>query len=297
MLPQTESLRCFVAAAKLLSFRAAARSVALTPAAFGQRIKLLEEEVGVPLFTRTTRSVRLTEAGLAMLPNAENALLFAAQCARVGGARGPRAAMDIVLGTRHELGMSWVLPQVNELSREHDLSLQLYFGSGSDLVLRVRTMDIDCAVTSTRFTDPKLDSLKLHREDYVFVASTDLLREHPLSRAEHAESHTLIDTDASLPLFHYFRDAPAARDLSLRFGKIARFGTIDAIKNRVLGGAGVAVLPAYFCQKELERGTLKRLFPRITPEHDWFRLVFRADDARRTVYEAISRSMLRRPLR
>jgi DNA-binding transcriptional LysR family regulator len=158
-------------------------------------------------------------------------------------------------------------------------------------------MDIDCAVTSTRFTDPKLDSLKLHREDYVFVASAHLLRERPLSRPEHAEAHTLIDTDGSLPLFHYFRDAPAARDLLLRFGKIARFGTIDAIKNRVLAGAGVAVLPAYFCQKELERGTLKRLFPKIAAEHDWFRLVFRADDARRSVYEAMTRSMLQHPLR
>ncbi len=297
MLPSTESLRCFVAAAKLLNFRAAARSVALTPAAFGQRIKLLEQEVGVSLFLRTTRSVHLTEAGLAMLPNAENALLFAAQCARVGGARGPRAAMDIVLGTRHELGMSWVMPQVNELSRAHNVQLQLYFGSGSDLVLRVRTMDIDCAVTSTRFTDPKLDALKLHREDYVFVGAADLLAEQPLSRPEQAEGHTLIDTDASLPLFHYFRDAPAARDVLLRFGKIARFGTIDAIKHRVAAGAGVAVLPAYFCQKELARGSFKRLFPKITPEHDWFRLVFRADDARRTVYEAVATSMLEHPLR
>ncbi len=297
MLPSTESLRCFVAAAKLLHFRAAARSVGLTPAAFGQRIKLLEEEVGIPLFLRTTRSVRLTEAGLAMLPNAENALLFAAQCARVAGVHGPRTAMDIVLGTRHELGMSWVLPQVNELSRAHNVQLQLYFGSGSDLVLRVRTMDIDCAVTSTRFTDPKLDSLRLHREDYVFVGAASLLAEQPLSRVEHAAAHTLIDTDASLPLFHYFRDAPAARDVLLRFGKIARFGTIDAIRNRVVAGAGVAVLPAYFCRKELARGTLRRLFPKIAPEHDWFRLVFRADDARRTVYEAIARSMLACPLR
>ena len=292
-----ESLRCFVAAAKLLHFRAAARSVALTPAAFGQRIKQLESELGVLLFVRTTRSVRLTEDGLAMLPNAENALLFAAQCARVGGARGPSSAMDIVLGTRHELGMSWVLPQVSELSRAHNVQLQLYFGSGSDLVLRVRTMDIDCAVTSTRFTDPKLHSIKLHREDYVFVGAASLLRASPLTRPEQAEGHTLIDADASLPLFHYFRDAPAAADTSLRFGKIARFGTIDAIKSRVAKGAGVAVLPAYFVSRELARGTFKRLFPKVTPEHDWFRLVFRADDARRSVYEAISRSMLARPLR
>jgi len=70
MLPSIESLRCFTAAAKLLNFRAAARSVALTPAAFGQRIKQLEEQLGTSLFHRTTRSVRLTESGLALLPAA-----------------------------------------------------------------------------------------------------------------------------------------------------------------------------------------------------------------------------------
>ena len=45
-------------------------AVALTPAAFGQRIKQLEEQLGTSLFHRTTRSVRLTESGLALLPAA-----------------------------------------------------------------------------------------------------------------------------------------------------------------------------------------------------------------------------------
>src|SRR5689334_25354523 len=61
-----ESLRCFLAAARLLNFRNASRAVALTPAAFGQRIRQLEEQLGVELFARTTRSVSLTERGIAL---------------------------------------------------------------------------------------------------------------------------------------------------------------------------------------------------------------------------------------
>ena len=57
ILPSLDNLRCFVAAAQSSSFRAAARVVALTPAALGQRIKQLEEQIGVPLFERTTRRV------------------------------------------------------------------------------------------------------------------------------------------------------------------------------------------------------------------------------------------------
>jgi DNA-binding transcriptional LysR family regulator len=296
MLPSTESLRCFVSAAKLLNFRAAAKVVALTPAAFGQRIKQLEEQLGAPLFKRTTRSVRLTEAGLAMLPHAEKCLLFAGECARVGSGEARMGAMDIVLGTRHELGLSWILPQMDALTRAQPfLQLHLYFGSGSDLLLRVRTMEIDCAVTSTRFTDPKLESARLHREDYVFVGAASLLRERPLSRAEHAAEHTLLDIDARLSLFAYWRDAPAGGD-RLHFARIVRLGTIEAIRQRVAAGAGVAVLPAYLVRREVASGAFRKVLPSVVPTHDYFRLVFRADDPRRTIYETMANDMLATPL-
>src|SRR6185436_18944557 len=110
--PSIESLRCFEAAARLLNFRAAARSVALTPAALGQRIRQLEDQLGVPLFRRTTRSVSLTEAGLSLLPFADKCLAAALECVRAArGETGP-PPMDITIGTRQELGMSWVVPQL-----------------------------------------------------------------------------------------------------------------------------------------------------------------------------------------
>ena len=58
MLPSIDSLRCFQAAARLLNFRAAARSVALTPAALGQRIQKLEEQLGVVRALLTGEHVR-----------------------------------------------------------------------------------------------------------------------------------------------------------------------------------------------------------------------------------------------
>ncbi len=308
MLPAIDSLRCFAAAAKLLHFRSAARSVALTPAAFGQRIKQLEEQLGVPLFHRTTRSVQLTEAGLALLPVAERTLLAAAECVRVAAA-GERglSPVDVVLGTRHELGHSWILPQLDPLAKEHPwLRLHLYFGSGSDLLLRVRTMEIDCAVTSTPLTDPKLDSVPLHREDYVFVGARRLLAAKPLARAEHAEAHTLLDIDPSLPLFRYFRDAPGGRGAKdkeppavgnrLRFGAVLRLGTIEAIRTRAVAGVGVAVLPEYLVREDLAKKRLVRVFPRVQLQPDWFRLVFRTDDPRRSIYERIAEHMIAVPL-
>jgi DNA-binding transcriptional LysR family regulator len=54
MLPSLDSLQCFERAARLLNFRKAARAVGLTPAAFGQRIQKLEDQLGAKLFARTT---------------------------------------------------------------------------------------------------------------------------------------------------------------------------------------------------------------------------------------------------
>jgi DNA-binding transcriptional LysR family regulator len=205
--------------------------------------------------------------------------------------------MEIVIGTRQELGMSWLFPQLDRLSQIYpSLDLHLYFGSGPDLLLRVRTMEIDCAVTSSRSTDPKLDSVRLHREDYVFVGSEALLRKRPLARDEDAKGHTLLDASPDLPLFRYFRDAPGGGD-RLTFQRIVRLGSIEAIRQRVAANAGVAVLPEYLVRGELAAKKMRRIFPKVTPIPDYFRLVFRADDTRRPVYVKLAESMLEVPLR
>ncbi len=297
MLPSIDNLRCFVAAAQFLNFRAAARTVALTPAAVGQRIRQLEDQVGVALFKRTTRSVSLTREGLALLPVAHRTLQTAEDCVRAArGQLGP-GPTELVLGTRHELGLSWVVPQMAALGRAHDgVTFHLYFGSGDDLLLRIRLREIDCAVTSSRFVDPKLDALQLHREDYVFVGARSMLRRSPLTRDEHAQNHTLIDAGRDLVLFRYWRDAAGAGD-RLRFARILRMGTISAIDHCVRSGEGVAVLPRYLVEGHLAKGTLIEVFPKVKPLPDFFRLVFRTDDPRRPLFESIARTMITRPLR
>jgi DNA-binding transcriptional LysR family regulator len=295
--PSLESLRCFLAGARLLNFRAASRAVALTPAAFGARIKQLEDELGVPLFQRTTRTVYLTTAGLALVPAVMKCLDAAEDCARAARGEIDPPPFDLTVGTRQELGLSWLTPQLDALSEKIvGMQIHLYFGSGPDLLLRVRTHEIDCAITSSRFSDPKLDSFRLHREDYVFVGATELLRQTPLRRADDARHHTLLDERAELPLFGYWRDAPGGGD-RLSFARIVRLGSIEAIRQRLLAGAGVAVIPRYLVKQDLAKRRLKLVFPSIEPQHDYFRLVFRADDPRRALFAPLADALLTFPLR
>jgi len=297
VLPSLDNLRCFLSAARLLNFRKAARPLGITPAAFGQRIRQLEAELGTELFRRTTRSVALTDAGMALVPHAERCLAAAGDCLRAArGETGP-TPMDLTLGTRWELGMSWILPQLDPLAAAMPwMNIHLYFGSGPDLLFRVRTLEVDCAITSSRLGDAKLDSLQLHRENYVFCGARSLLRKKPLSRPEHAREHVLIDYAPDLPLFRYWKDATGGGD-RLQFRQVTCLGSVHAIAVRVTEGAGVAVLPEYIIRRELENGTLQEIFKSVTPLHDYFRLVFRPDDPRRTVYEGLARALMGVPLR
>jgi len=296
ILPSLESLRCFVEAARLLNFRKAARTVALTPAAFGARIRQLEDQLGAPLFVRTTRVVTLTERGLSLLPYARRCLEAAEECVRASRGEMGLPKAEIVLGTRHELGLSWVLPQLGSLAKElPHLTIHLYFGSGPDLLIRVRTAEVDCAVTSTRFSDPRLDAISLHRESYVFCGSTQLLSRVPFTKPEHARDHKLLDASADLPLFSYFRDAQKGK--AYDFARVIRLGTIGAIRERALEGAGVAVLPEYLVREDLEKKRFRRILPKVTPLNDYFRLVFRIDDPRRSLFESLAKHMSETPLR
>src|SRR5262245_27146102 len=114
-----DSLRCFDAAATTLDFRAAAGRVHLSPAAFSDRMQRLEELLGVELFVRTTRQVALSEAGRRLLPLAREVLLGAARLA-AASCRGSEAApYELYIGTRYELGLSWLCPALSTLGRRH----------------------------------------------------------------------------------------------------------------------------------------------------------------------------------
>jgi len=289
-LPDLDSLRCFVEAARFLNFRAASRAVGLTPAALGQRIQKLEEQLEVKLFHRTTRKVEPTEAALALLPAARKALDAAWECAQAArGELGP-TAIDLRLGTRHELGLSWITPMLSTLREAHpSITLHLYFGSGPDLELRVRTQEIDCAVSSRRLSDPHLDGIRLHREDYLLVAASSLLSRQPFEVAEHARDHVLVDIGEELPLFGYFRDAPDA--VPLEFNSFRAMGTIAAIRSVVCEGHGVGVLPEYLIRSDLKSGALVPLLTSVTMLHDYFRLIHRRDDPRIPVFRALAATM------
>lgn len=291
MLPDLDDLRCFEAACVRLNFRAAANAVSLSPAAFSERIKRLEECVGARLFDRTTRRVRMTPAGERLLPQARKTLAEAQACMVLSG--GP-APFELTVGTRFELGLSWIAPSLGDLrGARPERSLHLSFASAGHLLDALEAGRIDAAVGSMRLARPGLAYAQLHEEEYRFVRSPDAAA---LDGPQHASEHVLIDVGRELPLFRYWQDGLPA-DQRWRFARHEYMGTIAAIKMRVMSRAGVAVLPEYYVREELADGTLVECMPEHDAKTDWFRLVWRDGHPRSADLQDLADELRKIPLR
>lgn len=296
-LPELESLRCFNAAATHLNFRVAARQVALSPPAFSDRIRRLEDTLGAKLFSRSTRKVALTPEGEALLPQSRRVLEEAAKCAAVVKDRPARTPFALNVGTRWELGLSWLTPSLDALREARpERALHLYFADTSDMFNRLREGRLDCAVTSARITSSWIRYSVLHEESYALVASPKLLKRTPLRGARDAGAHTLVDVHPDLPLFRYFLDACPPGQV-WGFGRHEFLGTIAAVRARVVGGAAIGVLPTYFIREDVAKKRVVRLFPSVTPVKDFFRLVWRDGHPHEPELRELAETLRKLPLR
>ena len=291
-----DDLRCFEAGAVHLNFRAAARQVGLSPAAFSDRIRRLEDTLGTELFARSTRRVRITPAGERLLPQARKTLVEVQQCADLLREGGP-APYSLTVGTRFELGMSWVLPAVEAQAKlRPEQTLHLYFSEGPAIVDALEGGRLDAIIGSMRMVSPRIQTMPLHEERYCFVAAPELLEAQPLSRPEDAAHHTLVDTSPALSLFRYWSDQAPAHE-QWTFGHHQFLGAIAPIRHWVVAGRGVAVLPEYFIQDDVKSGRLQRVLTHVEPRTDWFRLVWIKDHLRSSELASLGRFLAEQPLR
>lgn len=289
-----DSLRCFDAAATALNFRAAATRVHLSPAAFSDRIRRLEDDLGAPLFLRSTRTVALTQAGQRLWPLTRELLDDAARLRAAATGRSQPPPFELLIGTRAELGLSWLCPALDRLAQARpERTLHLYNGDGPDLLARLERGDLDAMVSSMRLTGGNLAFAALHPEDYVFVARPGVRVRGP----DDVRRLTLLDAGRGLPLFRYLVDA-LPDGAPWPFARVEYLGGIGAIRHRLLAGDGrVAVLPRYFVAADLRAGKLRRILPAVTPRADAFRLVWRARHPRESELVALATELRDIPLR
>ena len=145
MLPGTRALRTFEAAGRHSNFTRAAEELGLTPAAVSYQIKDIEAQVGFALFTRTSRTIRLTPAGVVLFEAAEEAL-DGLQRAASRARKLARGSDHLRLSLGARFASNWLLPRLQHF-RAANPTMELTF----DITDEIRDFDKDDVDVTIRF--------------------------------------------------------------------------------------------------------------------------------------------------
>ncbi len=150
-------LRYFVAVAEALNFGRAARRLAISQPPLSRQIKALEEELGTALFTRTRRTVALTAAGSALLPEARR-LLREANALKEGARHLAAGEAGTVAIGFISVAAYNIIPAVvpGFRARHPGLKLVLQEGLTDTLLPALAQGEIDAALVLAPVSDPRL---------------------------------------------------------------------------------------------------------------------------------------------
>jgi len=170
---QLNSIEQFCKAAELGSFTSAAESLGLTPAAVSRSITRLEERLGVRLFTRTTRRIRLTSEGELYWQECQRGLEQIAEAERAitGNQKVPSGTLRISVGTLYaNYRLLPILPRFTEMYPQIDLELSI-----SNRVIDFVEENYDLAIRLGVPRDSRLIAHKLEDASVGIFGSNDYL--------------------------------------------------------------------------------------------------------------------------
>lgn len=188
-LPPLTTLPSFEAAARLLSFSKAAEELHVTHGAISRAIKNLEDQLGVQLFERGTRSVSLTAVGEPYARAVREALARLATATAAATARYSSSTLNV--STSDGFAGRWLVPRLYRFHRAHgDVDVRV---STSGKLTNFLGDGIDVAVRYGNGNYPGLTSEFLTGEEVFPVCSPKLLEgAHPLRTPQDLKHHTLI---------------------------------------------------------------------------------------------------------
>ncbi|WP_233556254.1 LysR family transcriptional regulator [Noviherbaspirillum sedimenti] len=251
---QISDLRIFLAVASTGSLSAAARQLDVVPMQVSRRLGALEEELGVRLFHRTTRSVSLTAEGEAFLPYA-NTMTEAEESARGELSPSPAKASGVLRMTAPSiLGQSIVLPLLPRLLERHpELRVDLDL---SDRVIDIVGLGLDLALRVAPLDDSELVAKRIVPNPRVICAAPAYLKQH-------GHPSTLSDLDAhhcillqAVPRWPFVIDGELQRR---RMNGRINTSSVDAVRTAAIQGLGLAMLTYWDAFQQLADGSLVQI--------------------------------------
>jgi len=245
---ELQQLRCFIAVADELHFGHAAQQLNMLPSALGRYIKLLEEDLGTRLLTRSTRNVSLTEHGALFLPEAREIVSRADEVQKRFQTLARQNAGKLRIGAIDSASIS-LIPHILHHFRERwpDVEIGFLEDKSSRLLPKLKTGRLDLIfIRPTGVMDSAFESQFLFYEDVVLAVADN----HPLAQKSEISVDDLRDVALIVP---EKRVRPHSYDLTLSLFDDAGFkprliqiaDEKQTIINMVAAELGVAIMPRW----------------------------------------------------
>lgn len=260
-----DALRLFSTVAELESFTRSAERMGMTPGAASKQISGLEEHLQVRLLERTTRSVRLTDAGRALLERIQPWLEEFKAIEYGLAAETARAAGTLRISAPVDFGAARLIAPVTAFMEQWpEVEVRLEF---SDRMVDLVDEGYDLAVRMGNLTDSSLIAKKLAPACLAVIASPAYLDAHgPPAHPDDLSRHMcVIDRNKPAPnLWRFTREGEIVE--AKVSGRLALNGARAAVAAAV-SGVGIACPPAWAAEDALAEGAVVRLLEGWEPDH------------------------------
>ncbi len=251
------AMAAFVAMVDEAGFAAAARKLGQSPPAVTRAVAELESRMGVRLLTRTTRSVRLTEAGARYAADCRRILADVAdsEASTIGAHSQPRG--HLVITAPVLFGRMYVMPIVTEyLDRYPETDVSCWY---VDRVVNLIEEGIDVAIRIGDLADSSLQAIGVGRVDRVVCASRRYLKRYgePREPRELGE-HRIVSAGAVTPT-HEWSFVADGRPLRVRVRPRLATTSNDSAIVAALDGFGITRVLSYQIAQHVKAGKLERV--------------------------------------
>lgn len=256
---EIRQLQMFRALAEELHFTRAAERVHCAQSNVTTRIRALEDELGAPLFDRLAKRITLTDCGRRILPHVERMLATMDDIRKAARADAVPAG-DLLIGASESM-LTYRLPEVLGAFRKRYPAVHLSFRpyAHEKLLQSIEAGMLDLAICMVdAIDDERLRTLRLRDETLTFIAGPkDPLAAKKRIRPQDLAGQTLLVTEAGCA----YRE-----QLNLLLARVSaqptntiEFSSVEAIKQCVSLGMGIALLPQVVVAESVARHRLKPL--------------------------------------
>ena len=263
------AFRAFSSAARHCNFTHAARELMLTQSAVSQRVKLLEEQIGVALFRRTGRRIQLTEEGR-LLADAARAAFRQIDDA-IEAILEQEAKGEVAVSALPSFAMKWLIPRLGDFYRRHpQIELRI---RADNRPVNVEGENIDLAVVLDPTRSPKVRTELMMRERVFAVCSPSYLQRakksrRPLNDLADLKNHPLLHDDTERAEqrgldWHSFLKKMRIEGVDAGAG--ASFTQGDLILQAAIAGQGIALTRTSLAARDIANGLLINPFGMEAP--------------------------------